>query len=220
MLFLALPPADMLPPAGHRAGPGRAHTGPITRSGRPGGRPSVSPRAGGAAAARPRLPHKVAQTPPPAPALPRAAGPATGAGDRGRAGTGPKSQCGRNPGLESAGRGGLECPGPQAGPGRVPRAWATIPNSGRKGAPARECSPAWARSPVLGRAHGGGQVGTVFWCRSPSVRVQMRLKPWGPILHKPTRLLTDPQRHHSTGCCPRLKRLPFMQSLHFKNYPV
>lgn len=45
MLFLALPPADMLPPAGHRAGPGRAHTGPITRSGRPGGRPRVSPRA-------------------------------------------------------------------------------------------------------------------------------------------------------------------------------
>lgn len=120
MLFLALPPADMLPPAGHRAGPGRAHTGPITRSGRPGGRPSVSPRAG-AAAARPKLPHKVAQTPPPAPALPRAAGPATGAGDRGPAGTGPKSQCGRNPGLESAGRGGLECPGPQAGPRRVTR---------------------------------------------------------------------------------------------------
>lgn len=31
---------------------------------------------------RPRLPHKVAQTPPPPPALPGAAGPAAGAGDR------------------------------------------------------------------------------------------------------------------------------------------
>ena len=31
---------------------------------------------------RPRLPHKVAQTPPPAPALPGAAGPAAGAGDQ------------------------------------------------------------------------------------------------------------------------------------------
>lgn len=28
------------------------------------------------------------------------------------------------------------------------------------------------------------------------------------------------RRHHSTGRCPRLKRLPFTQSLHFKNYPV
>lgn len=109
MLFLVLPPADMLPPAGHGAGPGRAHTGPITRSGRPGGRPSVSPRSLLVLPlSRPRLPHKVSQTPPPAPALPGAAGPAAGARDRGRAGTGPRSQCGRNPGLESERRGSLE----------------------------------------------------------------------------------------------------------------
>lgn len=50
MLFLALPPADMLPPAGHRAGPGRSHSDPITRSGPPGGRPCALPRVGAAAA--------------------------------------------------------------------------------------------------------------------------------------------------------------------------
>lgn len=163
MLFLALPPADMLPPAGHRAGPGRAHTGPITRSGRPGGRPSVSPRWCGGP--RPRLPHKVPQTPPPVPALPGAAGPAAGAGDRGWAGTGPKSQCGRNPGLESAGRGCLECHGT---PGRSPGG--SLPPCSTSGCTGRPTPPALGdgayphvRAPRYwaGRTL-GGQVGTVF----------------------------------------------------------
>lgn len=163
MLFLALPPADMLPPAGHRAGPGRAHSGPIAAR-RPGGRPGVSPRPG--AAAQPRLPHKVAQTPPPAPALPGAAGPAAGAGDRGPPGTGPKSQRGRNPGLESEGRGCLECPGtPRRSPGQSPppppRRSNSVQPRGALGAPlrrrrVRRCAHPGAR-PCSGQGAPGGR---------------------------------------------------------------
>lgn len=116
MLFLEPPPADMLPPAGHRAGPGRDHTGPIARSGRPGGRPRVLPRAAAAAAEAKAAPqsrsNSSSRSRPPRSSRPRRGG----RGPGGRAGTGPESQCGRNPGLESAGPGGPECPGPQAGP--------------------------------------------------------------------------------------------------------
>lgn len=83
MLFLALLPADMLPPAGHRAGPGRAHTGPIGRSGQPGGGPALSrapPRCGGRGS--PGCPTKSPKLLPRLPAPPRTAGPATGAWDR------------------------------------------------------------------------------------------------------------------------------------------
>lgn len=81
MLFLALPPADMLPPAGHRAGPGRAHTGPIARSGWPGGRPGVLLSAGAAAAeAKAALQSRSNSSSCPRP--PRSSRPTTGAGTR------------------------------------------------------------------------------------------------------------------------------------------
>lgn len=64
--------------------------------------------------------------------------------DRGLAGTSPKSQCGRNPGLESERQGGLECPGtpgkfPGASRSPCPRlnddAQPPMPNLGAHGAP-------------------------------------------------------------------------------------
>lgn len=147
MLFLALPPADMLPPAGHRAGPGRAHTGPIARSGWPGGRPGVLLSAGAAAAeAKAALQSRSNSSSCPRP--PRSSRPTTGGRGRGLdrdlAGTSPKSQCGRNPGLESERQGGLECPGtpgkfPGASRSPCPRlnddAQPPMPNLGAHGAP-------------------------------------------------------------------------------------
>lgn len=112
MLFLALPPADMLPPAGHRARPGRSH-GPHRPLRTARRAPRTLSRALVQQQARPRLPYKVAPTPPPRrlprPALssrPLGGGPGPG----GWAGTRPESQCGQNPGLESSGRRGPRVP--------------------------------------------------------------------------------------------------------------
>lgn len=66
MLFLALPPADMLPPAGHRARPGRSH-GPHRPLRTARRAPRTLSRALVQKQARPRLPYKVAPTPPPPP---------------------------------------------------------------------------------------------------------------------------------------------------------
>lgn len=65
-------------------GPGLgAHTGPIGRSGPPGGRPALSRALVQQRTPRPGLPYKVAPTPPPLPpAPPRAAGPSAGARDQ------------------------------------------------------------------------------------------------------------------------------------------
>lgn len=78
MLFLELPPADMLPPAGHRAGPGRAHTGPITRSGRPGGRPWVPLRASAAASDEAKAAPQSRSNSSPSPRPPRSSRPRRG----------------------------------------------------------------------------------------------------------------------------------------------
>lgn len=162
MVFLALPPADMLPPAGHRAGPGHAHTGPIGRSGPPGGRPA-SPAHVGATAAEAKAAPQSRSNSSSGPRPPRSSRPRGGGrGPRGRAGTGPESQCGRNPGLESAGRGGPECPGtPGRSPGgSPPPPWRlrgdARPRGVRGPQPAggcRRCIPTCARFPALGRAH-------------------------------------------------------------------
>lgn len=113
MLFLALPPADMLPPAGHRARPGRSH-GPHRPLRTARRAPRTLSRALVQQQARPRLPYKVAPTPPPLPAPPRPAPSSRplggGPGPGGWAGTGPESQCGQNPGLELSGRRGPRVP--------------------------------------------------------------------------------------------------------------
>lgn len=206
MLFLALPPADMLPPAGHRAGPGRAHTGPIGRSGPPGGRPRVLPRSP-ERPPRPRLPHKVAQTPPPPPAHSRSQSSRPrggGWGPGGRAGTGPESQCGRNPGLELAGQGGPEFPrDPRWVPPRVlaptpaPEG-STVdlrahqaPNPASAG---RRCTPACAPSGAQGRMHA--------WGPSPSISVRSCPRLAG--------LRKDPDCSAGLGPA-RLKDFPVMQ---------
>lgn len=117
MLFLALPPADMLPPAGHRAGPGRAHTGPIARSGWPGGRPGVLLSAGAAAAAAeakaaPQSRSNSSSCPRP----PRSSRPATGAGDGTGAWLAParKVSAGEIPAWSPRGKAAWSAPGPQA----------------------------------------------------------------------------------------------------------
>lgn len=237
MLFLALPPADMLPPAGHRAGPGRAHTGPIARSGPPGGRPCLLPRAGAVAAeatAAPQSRSNSSSRPRPL----RAAGPAAGAGDRegGRAGTGPESQCRRNPGLESAGRGGPECPGtPGGSPGGSPSAPLapenSRPTSGRTG---RTSSPAGvdgahsrARAPGhrTGRTQ-GGLAGTARRNRSPSIRVLMRLTLQGAFLPQAHRAECGSTNSAWRAPGPRwlektsLSRRKLAYSSQFKNGPV
>lgn len=178
MLFLALPPADMLPPAGHRAGPGRAHTGPITRSGAPGGRPCLLPRAGAGAAEAKAAPQSRSNSSS-RPRPPRAAGPRRGGlGPGGRAGTGPESQCGRNPGLESEGRGGPECPGtPGRSPGRSPSAPLAPESRGPTSGRTRRSSPPagvnGAHPRARDRGHRAGrnarqpQAGTALRIRSP-----------------------------------------------------
>lgn len=75
MLFLALPPADMLPPAGHRARPGRSQ-GPHRPLRTARRAPRTLSRALVQQQARPRLPYKVAPTPPPPPPPPRPEQPA------------------------------------------------------------------------------------------------------------------------------------------------
>lgn len=65
-----------------------------------------------------------------------------GLGPGGRAGTGPESQCGRNPGLESEGRGGPECPGtPGRSPGRSPSAPLAPESRGPTSGRTRRSSP-------------------------------------------------------------------------------
>lgn len=144
MLFLALPPADMLPPAGHRAGPGRAHQGPIARSGPPGGRPCLL-RARVRAPPRPRLPHKVAQTPPPAPALPEQPAPRRGPGTGREAGLAParKVSAGEIPAWNRWGEAARSAPGPQAGPleGHCPRPSRLRTVAGPRDAPGAPARP-------------------------------------------------------------------------------
>lgn len=117
MLFLALPPADMLPPAGHRAGPGRAHTGPIARSGWPGGRPGVLLSAGAAAAeAKAALQSRSNSSSCPRP--PRSSRPTTGAGGGDWTGTwlapARKVSAGEIPAWSPRGKAAWSAPGPQA----------------------------------------------------------------------------------------------------------
>lgn len=123
MLFLALPPADMLPPAGHRARPGRSH-GPHRPLRTARRAPRTLPRSGAAAAeakAARQSSSNSSSSASPRPALssrPLCRGPGPG----GRAGTRPESQCGRNPGLESSGRRG---PGVSLSRWRDPRSIVT-----------------------------------------------------------------------------------------------
>lgn len=130
MLFLA-PPADMLPPAGHRAGPGRAHTGPIARSGRPGGRPRVLPRAAAAAAEAEAAPQSRANSSSSS-RLPGAAGPAAGAGDR-EAGLARarKVSAGEIPAWSRPGQAGRSARDPR----QVPRTATALPSRLRARAP-------------------------------------------------------------------------------------
>lgn len=119
MLFLALLPADMLPPAGHRARPGRSH-GPHRPLRTARRAPRTLPRSGAAADAEARAAlqsssNSTSAASRPAPSSrPLGRGPGPG----GRAGTGPESQCGQNPGLESSGQ---EGPGVSPSRQRFPR---------------------------------------------------------------------------------------------------
>lgn len=189
MLFLALPPADMLPPAGHRAGPGRAHTGPITRSGRPGGRPSVSPaRRCGRREAK-AAPQSRSNSSSGCPRPPRSSRPRHGGRGPGPGWHRPeKSVRGKSrPGVGGARRPGVsrdprQVPGgsPSGAPAPEPRS----PTPDALGAPFRGRMVHTRRCALPGTGQGarGGQVGTAFRCRLPSGRVQTRLPPWGPIL--------------------------------------
>lgn len=180
MLFLALPPADMLPPAGHRAGPGRSHSDPITRSGPPGGRPCALPRVGAAAAEAEAAPQSRSNSTS-RPRSPRSSRPATGAWDR-EAGLAPslKVSAGEIPAWSPRGKAARS--GPQEGhrPQPVPesqradlRAHGTPqPSGGRRWHTARG---ARSRAPYATHARQPG--GTLLRNRSPLIRVRMRLPP-------------------------------------------
>lgn len=116
MLFLALPPADMLPPAGHRAGPGRAHTGPIARSGWPGGRPCVLQSAGAAAAEAKAAPQSRSNSSS-CPRPPRSSRPSHGGRGPGPGWHPPrKVSAGEIPAWSPRGEAAWSAPGPQASP--------------------------------------------------------------------------------------------------------
>lgn len=167
MLLLAPPPADMLPPAGHRAGPGRAHMGPIRCSGPPGGRPCLLPRAllrwlvcSLLQPPRPGLPHKVVQTPPPPPPpLPKPSSrPSAGAWDReaGLALAGKsvreKSRPGVSRARRSRSREGPACPGLRA-----------APHLGMLGAPWPSARAGTAHLPFVHSAGGLGVPAVARW---------------------------------------------------------
>lgn len=168
MLFLALPPADMLPPAGHRAGPGCAHTGPIARSGAPGGRPCLLPRAGAGAAEATAAPQSRSNSSS-RPRPPRAAGPAAGAWDQ-EAGLAParKGSAGEIPAWSRRGEEARSAPGT---PGRSPGGSPCL-TSGRTGcsSPPAGVDRAHPRARAPGHRTGrtpGSQAGTALRNRSP-----------------------------------------------------
>lgn len=84
-----------------------------------------------------------------------------------------------------------------------------MPPAGVDSSDPQVCAPRhWA-----GRKR-GGQAGTVFLSRSPSIRVRMRLTPWGPILPLVRWADYRPTRKHTVPWAPapdRFKRLPFSQ---------
>lgn len=117
MLFLALPPADMLPPAGHRARPGRSH-GPHRPLRTARRAPRTLSRALVQQQERPRLPYKSSSnsSSSTSPAPPRAAGPSAGARDR-EAGLAParKVSAGKILAWSLQGDSARECPCPARG---------------------------------------------------------------------------------------------------------
>lgn len=116
MLFLALPPADMLPPAGHRARPGRSR-GPHRPLRTARRAPRTLPRSGAAAAEGQAALQSSSNSSSASPAPPRAAGPSAGARDR-EAGLAPawKVSAGKILAWSRRGDAARECPVPPEGP--------------------------------------------------------------------------------------------------------
>lgn len=218
MLFLVLPPADMLPPAGHRAGPGRAHTGPITRSGRPGGRPSVSPRALPVLPLpRPRLPPQSRSNSSSCPRPPRSSRPRCGGQGPGPGWHRPEKSVREKsrPGVRQARRPGMPRDPrqvPRRGTASAPTPEQRFPTSARTRSPIPPSGIDGAHPQVCARGHWAGSAGRpgrhCVPSPSPSMRVQRRPDSGTSALG---RVWTHKHTIPLAPAPDRLKRLPFTQ---------